>query len=320
MATSYNGIGKNPGTQGRNEIALAAGYLKNAVSKPYTLLQKRHTDDFRKYFDRVQINLGTSPNEKLNTIDRLNNFALGGTDNNLVALLYQFSRYLLISASRPGGIPTNLQGKWNEEMRPPWSSNYTTNINAQMNYWGVEVANLSEMHMPFIDFVDRLQVTGTVTAKEFFDCGGWTCNHNTDLWAMTNPVGGFGEGDNNWAIFPLGGTWMATHLWEHYAFTNDKKYLQNKAYPIMKGAVQFCLDMLTPDKKGYLVTAPAFSPEYEFYIPGSNKKKKGAVAYGTTSDNAMIKDLFNGYLQAATILNVDKEMQEKGKNTLSKLT
>jgi alpha-L-fucosidase 2 len=317
MATSYNDFDKNPGTEGKNEKILAANYLKNATGKTYTLLQSRHTADFRKYFDRVQLNLGNSAADKMSTVDRLNNFAKGNPDNGLIVLYYQLSRYLLISGSRPGGIPLNLQGIWNEELRPPWSSNYTTNINAEMNYWGTETGNLSEMHGPLLDFIGRLPKTGSVTAREFYNCGGWACNHNTDIWAMTNPVGGFGEGDACWASWPMGGTWLSTHLWEHYAFTHDKMYLKQKAYPVMKGAVQFCLDFLVPDKKGFLVTAPATSPENYYRIPET--KYEGPVAYGTTSDLAMIRQLFNDYLSAASVLKIDADMQEKVKAALQKL-
>jgi len=317
MATSYNGFDKNPGTEGKNENAIALTYFKNAIAKTYPMLQSRHTADFRKYFDRVQLHLGNSAADNLNTVDRLNNFAKGNTDNGLIVLYYQLSRYLLISGSRPGGIPLNLQGIWNEELRPPWSSNYTININAEMNYWGAEVGNLSEMHTPLLDFIGRLPKTGAITAKEFYNCGGWACNHNSDIWAMTNPVGSFGEGDAAWASWPMGGVWLSTHLWEHYAFTHDKTFLQQKAFPLMNGAVQFCLDFLVPDKKGNLVTAPATSPENYYRIPET--KYQGPVAYGTTCDLAMIRQLFIDYLKAATLLNSDADMQAKVKSALERL-
>lgn len=317
MATSYNGFDKNPGKEGRSENGLASGYLQKIGLKTYLELEQRHVSDYRKYFDRVKVNLGNAIDHDRSTKDRLINFSKGQPDNDLIALYYQYSRYLLISSSRPGGIPANLQGIWNEEMRPPWSSNFTTNINAEMNYWGTEVGNLPEMHTPLFDFIGRLAKTGTVTAKDFFNCGGWVCNHNTDLWAQTNPVGDFGKGDVSWANWPMGGTWLSTHLWEHFVFTGDKDFLKSQAYPLMKGAAKFCLDFLIPDKKGNLITAPSTSPENYYKIPATNYT--GAVAYGGTADLAMIRELFNGYLKAAKVLNVDNEMQTQVAQALKKL-
>lgn len=316
MATSFNGANKNPGTQGKDEVASAAAYLQAATDKTYAELLKKHTADFRKYFDRVQLDLGDREAENLTTIDRLNRFASGKSDNSLVALYYQYGRYLLISSSRVGGMPPNLQGLWNELVRPPWSSNYTTNINAEMNYWGVETGNLSELHQPLLDFIGQLAKTGAVTAKNYYNAGGWVCHHNTDLWAMTNPVGAFGEGSPQWANWPMGGVWLSTHLWEHYAFTKDDAYLAKQAYPLMKGAVQFCLDFLTADPKGNLVTAPSTSPE-NIYITSTGYK--GSTLYGSTADLAMIRELFADYLKATEILGVDADMQQSVKTALAKL-
>jgi alpha-L-fucosidase 2 len=316
MATSYNGIDKNPGTEGKNEMALAKAYLEKLLAKDYQTLKVAHTADFRKYFDRVTINLGDTEHENLSTIDRLNRFATGKTDNSLLALFYQYSRYLLISSSRPGGLPANLQGIWNESVRPPWSSNYTTNINAQMNYWATETGNLPEMHQPLLDFIGRLVKPGTITAKNFYGAGGWVCHHNSNMWAMTNPVGDSGGGAPCWANWPMGGVWLSSHLWEHYAFTNDKSFLQKQAYPILKGSVQFCLDFLTNDKKGYLVTAPSTSPE-NVYI--TNEGYVGQTLYGSTADLAMIRELFNDYLKTAELLKLDIAMQQKVKQALAKM-
>ncbi|SDC98645.1 glycoside hydrolase family 95 protein [Niabella drilacis] len=316
MATSYNGFDKNPGTEGRNEKALAAASLAKASAKNYASLLTAHTNDFRKYFDRVSLYLGDAENEKLPTIERLNRFAAGNTDNSLIALFYQFSRYLLISSSRPGGQPANLQGIWNELTRPPWSSNYTTNINAEMNYWGVETGNLSELHQPLFDFMKRLAKNGAATARNFYNAGGWVCHHNTDIWGLSNPVGDYGQGAPCWANWPMGGVWLSTHLWEHYAFTRDRVFLQQQAYPLMKGAVQFCLDFLTADKKGYLVTAPSTSPE-NVYI--TDQGYHGQTLYGSTADLAMIRELLNGYLQAAQLLEMDAGLQNRVRGALAKL-
>ncbi|NQX40217.1 alpha-L-fucosidase 2 [Pedobacter steynii] len=317
MATSYNGFDKNPGKEGKSEQQIALGHLQKIGAKGYDALQARHVSDFRKYFDRVDLNLGPAAVKDLSTKERLINFSKGAEDQDLIALYYQYSRYLLISSSRPGGIPANLQGIWNEEIRPPWSSNFTTNINAEMNYWGAEAGNLSEMHTPLFDFIGRLAKTGAITAKDFYNCAGWVCNHNTDIWAQTNPVGDFGKGDVSWANWPMGGAWLSTHLWEHYAFTGDKNFLRAKAYPLMKGATAFCLDFLVKDKKGNLITAPSTSPENYFRIPGTGYE--GAAAYGGTADLAMIRELFVTYLKAAELLNLDAEMQKKVKEALDKL-
>jgi len=314
MATSYNGFDVNPGTHGKDELKAAAGYLQKAGS--YALLLKNHISDFRKYYDRVGISLGDGDKAGMNTVDRLNAFAAGKNDNALVALYYQYSRYLLISSSRAGGQSTNLQGIWNEKVQPPWSSNYTTNINAEMNYWGVETANLPEMHQPLLDFIGRLAKTGAVTARNYYGAGGWVLHHNTDIWAMTNPVGDFGKGSPSWANWPMGGNWMATHLWEHYAFTQDIEYLREQAYPLMKGAVQFCLDFLTTDKRGNLITAPSTSPENYYITP---RGYTGAVLYGGTADLAIIRELFNDYVKASDILNADPDMRTKVKSALKKM-
>ncbi|MGY0034979.1 glycosyl hydrolase family 95 catalytic domain-containing protein [Pedobacter sp. NJ-S-72] len=281
------------------------------------MLLKNHTTDFRNYYDRVQISLGDEDKAEMKTMDRLNAFSAGKSDNALVALYYQYSRYLLISSSRAGGQSTNLQGIWNEKkIQPPWSSNYTTNINAEMNYWGVETANLSEMHQPLLDFIGRLAKTGAVTARNYYGAGGWVLHHNSDIWAMTNPVGDFGKGNPSWANWPMGGNWMATHLWEHYAFTQDKEYLKEQAYPLMKGAVQFCLDFLVADKKGNLITAPSTSPENYYVTPGGYT---GALLYGGTADLAIIRELFSDYVKASEVLNADPDMRNKVKNALKKM-
>lgn len=316
MATSYNGFDKNPGRTGKDELGSALSYLKQVEKKSFTSLETQHIQDYRNYFDRVSIDLGHAEKENLPTDERLNHFAKGTADNSLIALFYQYSRYLLISASRPGGQPTNLQALWNEIVRPPWSSNYTTNINTEMNYWGTEVANLSEMHRPLFDFIGRLAQTGAVTAKNYYHTSGWVCHHNTDIWAMTHPVGHFGEGHPSWANWQMAGVWLSTHLWEHFAFTMDVDFLRKQAYPLMKGAVDFCLSFLITNKDGYLVTAPSTSPE-NIYI--TNKGYKGAVLYGSTADIAMIRELFVDYLKAAAVLKQDKKTQQAVKNALEKL-
>ena len=223
-------------------------------------------------------------------------------DSGLETLYFQYGRYLLISSSRPGGIPANLQGIWNNHVRPPWSSNFTTNINAEMNYWMVETANLSELHTPLLDLISRLAITGKETARNFYDAVGWTVHHNTDIWATTNPV----SGSPMWANWPMGGAWLSQHLWEHYQFTGDKEYLKSVAYPIMKEAALFCEAWLIEDNNGKLVTAPSTSPENEFI---TETGFKGTVSVATTMDMSLIWDLFTNVIQASEHLNADVDFR-----------
>nr|WP_315816745.1 hypothetical protein [Paraflavitalea speifideiaquila] len=223
--------------------------------------------DYQRFFNRVQFELAGgvgNTNAALPTDQRLLGYTEGAKDPALETLYFQYGRYLLIACSRTPGVPANLQGIWNKEMRPPWSANYTTNINAQMNYWPAEVTNLPEMHQVFLQFVNNVSKTGAVTAKEFYRAGGWAVHHNSDIWSLSNPVGDIGNGDPMWANWTMGSPWLAQHLWWHYEFTQDKAWLRQTAYPLMKGAAQFCLDFLVKDKAGYLVTAPSLSPENRF--------------------------------------------------------
>jgi alpha-L-fucosidase 2 len=308
IATSFNGFDSNPGTGGRDEKALAAGYLTRISTSSFTELRERHADDFRYFFDRVNLNLGDDPVPELPMDARIQRYNAGHRDPYLEALYFQFGRYLLISSSRPGSIPANLQGIWNPYLRPPWSSNYTTNINLEMNYWPAEVCNLPEMHEPLLAFIGNLEKTGRVTAKTFFDCEGWCCCHNTDIWAMTNPVGDFGKGHPCWANWNMAGVWLSTHLWEHFDFNRDTTFLRDRAYPLMKGAAQFCLDWLVEDGRGYLVTAPSTSPENLYK---TNEGYAGATAIGMTSDMAMIRELFRQTMEASRILRIDTGFREE---------
>lgn len=333
VTTSYNGFDKNPGAEGIDEVALARAQLDQASARSYKNLRRRHLDDFHAFFDRVALTLGepAAKNTKRNpylpyfnatdprylpTPERLRRFSGPNPDNELVALYFQFGRYLLISSSRTAGAPANLQGIWNEHVRPPWSSNYTTNINAEMNYWLAETCNLPEMHEPLLHFIQHLSETGAVTAQAVYGAGGWCCHHNSDLWAMTNAVGDYGKGDPVWANWNMGGAWLSTHLWEHFAFSRDTAWLRSFAWPLMRGATQFCLDMLVEDAQGRLVTAPSFSPENTFKMPNGYT---GATFYGGTADLAMIRELFEQTLQAAGILRAEPAFQEKIRAALARL-
>jgi alpha-L-fucosidase 2 len=305
-ATSFNGFDKCPDAQGKDEKALAAASITNAAKKTYAALRSAHIADYQHYFNRVSFNIKDTAaarrDNSLTSLDRLRAYTDGAYDPTMETLYFQFGRYLLISASRPGGPPANLQGIWNKELRAPWSSNYTININTQMNYWPAEVTNLSEMHLPLMDFIKDLSITGTQTATEFYHAAGWVAHHNSEIWATSNAVGDKGNGDPVWANWAMGGNWLCQHLWEHYAFTGDKKFLAEKAWPLMKGAALFTLDWLVEDKDGYLVTAPSTTPENKF----KDKEGRGqGVSVATTMDMSIIRDLFANTIAASRILGID---------------
>ena len=316
-ATSFNGFEKDPSADGLDEKMLAYKYLSEASGKKFNQLKERHTEDFNKYFNRVELDIESDSVSTMPTDERLKKYAKGENDFALEALYFQYGRYLMISTSRPGSIPANLQGKWNISLRPPWSSNYTTNINTEMNYWPVEVSNLSEFHEPLWRFISSLQVTGEVTAKTFYGVNeGWCAAHNSDIWAMTNPVGDFGKGDPVWANWNMGGAWLSTHLWEHFDFTRDTLFLKKFAYPIMKGAAKFCLNWLVQDEKGFLITSPSTSPENNYK---TDQGYVGSTSKGTTADMAIIKEILGRTLDAAQILNTDFQWRMRLNNTLAKL-
>ena len=308
-ATSFNGFDKCPDADGKDESKMATQYLNAAIKKNWALLLSNHLADFHAYFNRVLFKLAVPANNKnaaLPTDERLLGYTEGAKDPSFETMYFQYGRYLLISCSRTAGVPANLQGIWNKELRPPWSANYTTNINVQMNYWPAEVTNLSEMHLPLMDFIENVATTGAVTSREFYHTKGWALHHNSDIWALSNPVGDIGKGDPMWANWTMGSPWLSQHLWTHYAFTKDKKFLKEKAYPIMKGAAQFCLDFLVEDKNGYLVTAPSFSPENSFI---DDNRKHGAASVATTMDMSIIRDLFTNIIDASKELNEDADFR-----------
>lgn len=307
-ATSFNGFDKCPDSQGRDEKALVESYLKRALSKSITAIRNAHVADYQKFFNRMRIKLGTSEEAAFLPMDsRLMRYAQMGNDPELEALYFQFGRYLLISSSRPGGIPANLQGIWNPMTRPPWSSNYTTNINAQMNYWPAEPANLSDLHTTFTDWIAGAAATGRETAKNFYGMKGWTVHHNSDIWGASNPVGDKGKGSPSWANWSMGGAWLSQHLWEHYAYSGDENYLKNYAYPLMRDAAQFCLDWLVKDAKGNWVTSPSTSPENVFI---TEKGIKQSVSVSTTMDMALVYDLFTNVIHASEHLKTDADLRK----------
>ena len=307
MATSFDQFDRKPMLP---EDAIARAALDRLSDTSWDELRKAHLDDYQKLYERMTLQLegSTAQQRDLPTDERLRAYSAGARDPEFDALYFQYGRYLLISSSRTPKVPANLQGLWNPYMRPPWSSNYTANINVQMNYWPAEVTNLSQLHEPLLGFIENVAMTGRTTAREFFGCDGWTCCHNTDIWAMSNPVGDFGNGHPVWANWCMGGSWFSAHLWEHYLFTQDRAYLRERAYPLMRGAAEFCLDWLTEGQGGVLVTAPSTSPENLYRTDAGYV---GSASIMATSDLAMIIELFNSTRQAAEILGVDEDFRQE---------
>ena len=316
VATSFNGFDKNPATEGLDNERIASGQLMKAYQKSYNTLKSNHLKDYHFFYNRVNLNLGVSTAPNIPTNERLIRYATGEEDKNLEVLYFNYGRYLLISSSRTLGAPANLQGIWNPYLQPPWSSNYTTNINAEENYWLAENTNLSEMHLPLLSFIKNLSITGKVTAKTFYGVNGWAECHNSDIWAMSNPVGNFGKDDPVWACWNMGGTWLSTHLWEHFLFTQDRNFLKNEAYDIMRGAAQFCIEWMVEDKEGKLITSPSTSPENKYISPSGYE---GATFYGGTADLAMIRACLTQLIEASKLLNRDEEFRTLAENTLARM-
>lgn len=307
--TSFNGFDKDPQTEGKNEVSAVEEYLNKARHTSYAKMRRRHVEDFKSFFDRLSLKLtdgNQSCDPSMDIKERLLAYRSGQSDIQLEELYYHFNRYLLISCSRPGGMPANLQGIWNNLLRAPWSGNYTININAEMNYWAAETCNLSELHLPFINHVKNLSKNGEQTAKNFYHAKGWSLSHNSDIWGQTNPVGNRGMGDPSWANWYMGSPWVCQHLFEHFRFTGDKAYLESEAYPVMKGAALFCLDWLIEDKDGWLVTAPSTSPENRFIDENGNVQ---CVSVATTMDMSLIWDLFTNLIEASEVLQKDMDFR-----------
>lgn len=292
-----------------DEVAKCKSYLEQAVTKDFEIIKKAHVAYYQKFFNRVSLDLGTNEIAKQTTDERIRNFSKQ-FDPQMSALYFQFGRYLLISSSQPGGQPANLQGIWNDMLSPPWDSKYTTNINAEMNYWPAEVTNLSEMHEPFIQMAKELSVTGQETAKMMYGANGWVLHHNTDIWRITGPVDFATSG-----MWPTGGAWICQDLWERFLYTGDKNYLK-EIYPIMKGAATFFLDYMVQDpKSGWLVVVPSNSPEHE-HAGGSGKS---TIAAGTTMDNQLVFDLFTNVIHASQMVADDAAFAKKMKDALAKI-
>jgi alpha-L-fucosidase 2 len=319
-ATSFNGFDRSPGLEGKDPGVEAVKNMAAVLLKNFANLKAAHIVDYQKLFNRVKFTLPYDQMlDKIPTNTRLRNYAKQ-PDNGLVVLYYQFGRYLMIAGSRPGSRPTNLQGIWNDQVQPPWGSNYTTNINTEMNYWPAENTNLSECHQPLFDFMKELAVNGAKTAKINYGINeGWVTHHNSDLWAKTSPPGGTWNDPKampRWSAWPMAGAWFSTHLWEHYLFTGDKKFLKEQAYPLMKGAAQFMLHWLVKDPvSGYLITNPSTSPENTVKIDG----KEYQLSMASTMDMSIIRELFIHTAEAAKALRIDSLFQVELYDNFNKL-
>jgi alpha-L-fucosidase 2 len=284
---NYKDVTGVPTDINRRRMALVDGLS-------YKHLRSRHVADHRKLFRRVDLNLGSSEADSMPTDKRIERF-IDKPDPALAALYLQYGRYLLMASSRPGSQPANLQGIWNDKLFPSWDSKWTVNINTEMNYWPTEVVNLGECHEPLFDLLEDVAETGRITAKTFYGARGWVLHHNTDIWRGTAPINA-----SNHGIWPTGGAWLTTHLWEHYLYTLDKEFLRDRAYPIIRESARFFLDHLVEDPAtGWLISSPSNSPE------------NGGLVAGPTMDHQIIRDLFDNCAEASEILGVDEQLRKK---------
>ncbi|MFN8349614.1 MAG: glycoside hydrolase N-terminal domain-containing protein [Spirosomataceae bacterium] len=283
---NYRDVSANPG-------ALCKKAMAALGNNAYGHIRQAHIQEYQTYYRPFSIDLGPTKNANLPTDVRLSQFGKA-TDPSLMALYVQYGRYLLISSSRPGTYPANLQGIWNDLLAPPWGSKYTTNINAEMNYWGAELLNLSALHQPLLHMVKEVAEAGAETAKTHYNARGWVLHHNTDLWRNTTPINA-----SNHGIWVTGGAWLSQHLWEHYLFTQDLDFLQKTAYPLMKGAALFFTDFLVKDPKtGWLISTPSNSPE------------NGGLVAGPTMDHQLIRSLYKNCIAASELLKTDTDFRK----------
>lgn len=331
--TNYEGFQKK---RTLNESAILEKLLKECRALKESKINgqqcmEEHIKDHRSLYDRVDIDLGIEIGRERTTTKRME-FSMDGLDDpSLYALYFQYARYLLIAGSRPGTQPMNLQGLWNDTVMPPWSSNYTNNINVEMNYWLAESGNLSECHLPLMNMILELAESGKQTAKEYYHANGWVLHHNTDLWRSTEPS----CEDASWSWWPFGGGWLCEHIWTHYEYTGDKTFL-GKMYPVLRGACEFMLEQLVENKDGYLVTAPSISPENKFFT-GSNEELNqlvdemaegsrcspnhpqiSAVTEGSTMDMSILRELFRNTIEAEKILGMEKTLGSQLEKAMEK--
>ncbi|MFC5701373.1 glycoside hydrolase N-terminal domain-containing protein [Cohnella faecalis] len=313
-ATNFGGCGATPDPYDREPAERCRSRIAAAVEVGYDRLVARHKAEHGEKFNRVALKLGADDTdcERLPTDERLSLYRERENDPSLEALYFQYGRYLLIASSRPGTQPANLQGIWNPHVQPPWCSDYTTNINTEMNYWHAETCSLSDCHEPLFDMIRDLSETGARTANIHYGARGWTVHHNVDLWRGAGPT----AGDASWAFWPMAGGWLVRHLWEHYLFGQSLDFLRERAYPLMKGAALFGLDWLIEGADGMLVTSPSTSPENRFVAPDG---QIGSVSAGTTMDISILRDLFANCIEASERLACDAEFRELLRGALNRL-
>jgi len=299
-ATEY--LPNYPSYSGNDFKSANAAIIEKLGALTYEKILQRHISDYRELFDRVKLDLGSSATKALTTDGRLKAYSNGAEDLGFEQLYFQYGRYLMISSSRPGSLPMNLQGKWNNSIDPPWASDYHMNINQQMLYWPAEVTNLPECHLPLFDYMQTLVEPGRRTAQEHFNMNGWVVNTMNNAYGYTAPGWGF-----PWGYFPGGAAWLCQHLWEHYEFTQNKTFLSDVAYPMMKEAALFWLDYLTTDENGQLVSVPSYSPEH------------GGISSGASMDHQMAWDLLNNCTKACEVLGVDGAFQQKAAEARDKI-
>jgi alpha-L-fucosidase 2 len=304
-ATDYSG--DDPST-------VTASRMENVSKRSFSDIRNDHIDDYQSFFKRVSLDLGSADGNYFTTDARITAMQNGYVDADLIELYYQFGRYLLISSSRPGDLPANLQGIWADGLKPPWSADYHININIQMNYWPSEITNLGELQLPFVDFIDAMRPDARRTAKEVYGIKGIVAHYTTDVWHYTEPMGAIGYG-----MWPMGIAWSCQNIWDHYQFGGDLDYLRNKAYPIMKEAAEFCIGWLVVNPKtDFLVSGPSISPENKFKIPG--EEGNASMVMGPTMDHMIIRDLLQNTIKASIVLDTDKSFRTKMEKTLEKLT
>jgi alpha-L-fucosidase 2 len=288
--------------------------MRAAAARPYDQMRAAHVADHRRLFRRVALSLGggrPDATADLPTDRRLARVAGGQDDPGLAALYFQYGRYLLMASSRPGSLPANLQGLWNQSLSPPWGSKYTININTEMNYWPAEVTNLSELHEPLFDLVDIARQDGRRIAREMYGAGGFVLHHNTDLWGHAVPIDGA-----RWGIWPMGGAWLALHLWDHYDFTRDERFLRARAWPVMREAAEFLLDYMQEDDKGRLLTGPSSSPENQYRLPSG---QAATLALGPSMDTQIAHALFTRLISAGDVLDEDRAFRARVARALAML-
>lgn len=316
--TSFNGFNRDPVTDGRDYMALAAARIEKAQAKGYDAILSDHKRDYSRLFSTMTLDLGDTADSirALDTDIQLKRYTdLAEHNPDLEELYFQYGRYLLISSSRTPGVPANLQGIWNEKLVPPWCCSYTTNINVEENYWPSEITGLGELHLQtMIPWIKNLSVDGANSAKNYYGASrGWSAGHNSDIWAMSNPVG-LNTGNPKWANWNMGGAWLASHIWEHYLFNPDTEYLA-EYFPVLKGAAEFCLDWLV-ERDGELITSPGTSPENDYLTPSGYN---GATLYGGTADLAILRQVLLDARDAAKVIGGEDEFIAEVDSVLPKL-